>query len=217
MSFLKKTLASFGIGSAKVDLVLQQEVLYPWQKGEHYCACVWWRFSRRRSTISILICAVVKCQRSHHELAKQEGGQTRRMHQTYSLAKWSLPAKVRLWFSRVKLATLSVSLMFRWTHRWQLGDSKWLETGLDKWWRSIRRIKIFLTVRPDALLDGIFTSWGLRATHSPRRVWSGWWLWTAVCSRVWVCSQLLGHIAKAGASWRWLLIVMRKNLSYGLK
>lgn len=31
MSFIKKTLASFGIGSAKVDSVLQQEVLYPGQ------------------------------------------------------------------------------------------------------------------------------------------------------------------------------------------
>lgn len=32
MSFFKKTLASFGIGSAKVDSVLQQEVLYPGEK-----------------------------------------------------------------------------------------------------------------------------------------------------------------------------------------
>jgi sporulation-control protein spo0M len=31
MSFFKKTLASFGIGSAKVDSILQQEVLIPGQ------------------------------------------------------------------------------------------------------------------------------------------------------------------------------------------
>lgn len=31
MSFLKKTLASFGIGSAKVDSILNQDVLYPGQ------------------------------------------------------------------------------------------------------------------------------------------------------------------------------------------
>ncbi|GAL16168.1 hypothetical transcriptional regulator [Vibrio astriarenae] len=34
MSFLKKTLASFGIGSAKVDTVLQQNVLFPGQPVE---------------------------------------------------------------------------------------------------------------------------------------------------------------------------------------
>ena len=32
MSFLRKPLQAFGIGSAKVDSVLQQEVLYPGEK-----------------------------------------------------------------------------------------------------------------------------------------------------------------------------------------
>ena len=41
MSFFKKTLASFGIGSAKVDSVLQQEVLYPGEKA-NIRVDVWW-------------------------------------------------------------------------------------------------------------------------------------------------------------------------------
>ena len=90
MSFLKKTLASFGIGSAKVDSVLQQEVLYPGKKASIIVHVYGGAQPQEIDNIDLnLCCRYVKEVTMNSQ--RQEGGQTRRMHQTYSLAKWSLP------------------------------------------------------------------------------------------------------------------------------
>ena len=90
MSFLKKTLASFGIGSAKVDSVLQQEVLYPGRKANIIVHVYGGSQPQEIDNIDLnLCCRYIKEVPINPD--KQDRGQTRRVHQTYSLAKWSLP------------------------------------------------------------------------------------------------------------------------------
>ena len=77
------------------------------------------------------------------------------MHQTYSLAKWSLPYAfvIQPGETRDFECEFDVPLNTPVT----IGDSKvWLETGLDIAMAIDPSDKDTLTVRPDALLDGIF-------------------------------------------------------------
>ncbi|MCW1889571.1 sporulation protein [Vibrio chagasii] len=74
MSFLKKTLASFGIGLTESDSVLQQNAVSG-QKGEHYCACVVKNQPQEIDNIDLnLCCRYVKV----HNFTKAEGSQTPR-------------------------------------------------------------------------------------------------------------------------------------------
>ncbi|OEE01958.1 sporulation control protein Spo0M [Vibrio cyclitrophicus ZF264] len=154
MSFLKKTLASFGIGSAKVDSVLQQEVLYPGQKASIIVHVYGGSQPQEIDNIDLnLCCRYIKEVTTNSQ--RQEGGQTRRMHQTYSLAKWSLPYSfvIQPGETRDFECEFDVPLNTPVT----IGDSKvWLETGLDIAMAIDPSDKDILTVRPDALLDGIF-------------------------------------------------------------
>ena len=152
MSFLKKTLASFGIGSAKVDSVLQQEILYPGQKANVIVHVYGGSQSQEINNIDLNMCcryvreATINPQR-------QESSQTRRIHQTYSLAKWSLPYAFVIQPGEIRNfeCELDVPLNTPVT----VGDSKvWLETGIDI--AIDPSDKDILTIRPDPLLDGIF-------------------------------------------------------------
>ncbi|UPR35780.1 sporulation protein [Vibrio cyclitrophicus] len=154
MSFLKKTLASFGIGSAKVDSVLQQEVLYPGKKASIIVHVYGGAQPQEIDNIDLnLCCRYVKEVTMNSQ--RQEGGHKRRMHQTYSLAKWSLPYAfvIQPGETRDFECEFDVPLNTPVT----IGDSKvWLETGLDIAMAIDPSDKDILTVRPDALLDGIF-------------------------------------------------------------
>ena len=156
MSFLKKTLASFGIGSAKVDSVLQQEVLYPGKKASIIVHVYGGSQPQEIDNIDLnLCCRYVKEVTMNSQ--RQEGGHTRRMHQTYSLAKWSLPYAfvIQPGEPRVFECEFDVPLNTPVT----IGDSKvWLETGLDIAMAIDPSDKDVLTVRPDPLLDGIFNA-----------------------------------------------------------
>ena len=156
MSFLKKTLASFGIGSAKVDSVLQQEVLYPGKKASIIVHVYGGAQPQEIDNIDLnLCCRYVKGVTMNSQ--RQEGGHKRRMHQTYSLAKWSLPYAfvIQPGETRDFECEFDVPLNTPVT----IGDSKvWLETGLDIAMAIDPSDKDVLTVRPDPLLDGIFNA-----------------------------------------------------------
>lgn len=154
MSFLKKTLASFGIGSAKVDSVLQQEVLYPGRKANIIVHVYGGSQPQEIDNIDLnLCCRYIKEVPINPD--KQDRGQTRRVHQTYSLAKWSLPYAFTIEPGETRdfECEFDVPLNTPVT----IGDAKvWLETGLDIAMAIDPSDKDVLTVRPDELLDGIF-------------------------------------------------------------
>jgi len=155
MSFLKKTLASFGIGSAKVDSVLQQEVLYPGQKVNIIVHVYGGAQAQEIDNINLnLCCQYIKEVPVNPD--KQNSNHTRRVHQTYSLAKWSLPYAFEIGPGETR--DFDVELDIPLNTPITIGDAKvWLETGLDISMAIDPTDKDILTVRPDSLLDGIFT------------------------------------------------------------
>ncbi len=155
MSFFKKTLASFGIGSAKVDSVLQQEVLYPGGKANITVHVYGGSQVQEIDNIDLnLCCRYIK--EVPVDSNGRESSQTRRMHQTYSLVKWSLPYAFTIQPGETRdfECELDVPLNTPVT----IGDAKvWLETGLDIAMAVDPSDKDILTVRPDKLLDSILS------------------------------------------------------------
>ncbi|MBW3698411.1 sporulation control protein Spo0M [Vibrio sp. T187] len=155
MSFLKKTLASFGIGSARVDSVLQQEVLYPGQPVNITIHVYGGSQAQEIDNIDLNLCCryvkEVPVNRDNHNSTH-----TRRVHQNYSLAKWSLPYSFVI--APGETRDFDVELAIPLNTPITVGDAKvWLETGLDIAMAVDPSDKDILTVRPDNILDGIFT------------------------------------------------------------
>ncbi|MGF1722793.1 sporulation protein [Vibrio kyushuensis] len=157
MSFFKKTLASFGIGSAKVDSVLQQEVLLPGQ-GVNVTIHVYGGSSEQDiDNIELKLCCRYVEEVPVDQGEKGKGERTRRVNQTYTLANWSLPYAftIKPGEERDFNVELDVPLNTPVT----IGDAKvWLETGLDISMAIDPTDKDILTVRPDPIMDGIFTA-----------------------------------------------------------
>ncbi|MGF1752282.1 sporulation protein [Vibrio makurazakiensis] len=155
MSFLKKTLASFGIGSARVDSVLQQEVLYPGQKANITVHVYGGAQAQDIDNIELnLCCRYIKEVSANRD--NQNSGHKRRVHQTYSLAKWTLPYAFTIGSGESR--DFDVELDIPLNTPITVGDAKvWLETGLDIAMAIDPSDKDILTVRPDSMLDGIFT------------------------------------------------------------
>ncbi|MBO0216004.1 sporulation protein [Vibrio sp. Vb2880] len=156
MSFLKKTLASFGIGSAKVDSVLQQEALIPGQTVKVTIHVYGGATAQAIDNIELKLCcryiAEVTMARG-----REEGGSTRRMPQAYTLASWSLPYAFTIAAGETR--DFDVELAVPWNTPVTIGDAKvWLETGLDIAMAIDPADKDMLTVRPDPFMDGIFTA-----------------------------------------------------------
>ncbi|KGY07846.1 MULTISPECIES: sporulation protein [Vibrio] len=158
MSFFKKTLASFGIGSAKVDSVLQQEVLYPGQKANVVIHVYGGATAQEIDNIELkLFCRYIKEVPADHDKNKHTAGRMRRVPASYQLADWKLPYAFTLQPGEER--TFDVELEVPWNTPVTIGDSKvWLETGLDIAMAKDPSDKDILTVRPDPLLDGIFTA-----------------------------------------------------------
>jgi sporulation-control protein len=81
----------------------------------------------------------------------------RRVPASYALAEWSLPYAFTIEPGETR--DFAVELDVPWNTPVTIGDSKvWLETGLDIAMAKDPTDKDILTVRPDPLLDGIFTA-----------------------------------------------------------
>ncbi|MCW8333563.1 sporulation protein [Vibrio paucivorans] len=158
MSFFKKTLASFGIGSAQVDSVLQQEVLYPGQSVDVTIHVYGGSSDQDIDNIDLKLCCryveevPVDRDRGQH----RPGERMRKVNQSYTLAKWSLPYAFTIKAGETR--DFSIRLDVPWNTPITVGDAKvWLETGLDISMAIDPTDKDILTVRPDPLMDGIFT------------------------------------------------------------
>jgi len=156
MSFLKKTLASFGIGSAKVDSVLQQEVLYPGQTVKFTIHVYGGSSAQDIDNIELkLCCRYIEEVAQDHD--KPHSHRKRREHRTYVLADWSLPYSFTIQPGETR--DFNVEMDVPWNTPVTIGDAKvWLETGLDIAMALDPTDKDTLTVRPDPLMDGIFSA-----------------------------------------------------------
>ncbi|WGW00415.1 sporulation protein [Vibrio sp. YMD68] len=157
MSFFKKTLASFGIGSAKVDSVLQQEVLYPGQ-GVNVTIHVYGGSSEQEiDNIELKLCCRYVEEVTTEPGKNSEGQRTRRVNKTHTLAEWTLPYAFTIKSGEER--DFNVELDVPLNTPVTIGDAKvWLETGLDISMAIDPTDKDILTVRPDPLMDGIFTA-----------------------------------------------------------
>jgi sporulation-control protein len=158
MSLFKKTLASFGIGSAKVDSVLQQEVLYPGQKVNITIHVYGGSTAQEIDNIDLkLYCRYIKEVPENPEKNKHNAGHMRRVPTSYTLADWTLPYAFTIEPGETR--DFEVELDVPWNTPVTIGDSKvWLETGLDIAMAKDPTDKDILTVRPDPLLDSIFSA-----------------------------------------------------------
>ncbi|PMH45388.1 sporulation control protein Spo0M [Vibrio sp. 10N.286.49.B3] len=162
MSFFKKTLASFGIGSAKVDSVLQQEVLYPGQKVKVVIHVYGGASDQVIDNIDLkLYCQYID---EVDMRGNSQGGRKERVKQNYVLDHWSLPYSFTIGSGEQR--DFDIELDIPWNTPVTIGDAKvWLETGLDIALAVDPTDKDILTVRPDPLMDGVLTaleSQGLR-------------------------------------------------------
>ena len=155
MSFLKKTLASFGIGSAKVDSVLQQEVLYPGQSVKFTVHVYGGSSAQDIDNIELKLCCRY-VEEVFEDSSKQQGSRKRKVHRTYVLADWSLPYSFTIEPGETR--DFDVEMDVPWNTPVTIGDAKvWLETGLDIAMALDPTDKDILTGRPDPLMDGIFS------------------------------------------------------------
>lgn len=163
MSFFKKTLATFGIGSAKVDSVLQQDVLYPGDKAKIIVHVYGGSTAQAIDNIEIRLC----CRYVDEEAVSnkdRDSAHKHKVHKTYTLANWSLPYAFTIEPGESREFNVEFDLPLNMPVT--VGDSKvWLETGLDIALALDPTDKDILTVRPEAMLEAIFSEFeeqGLR-------------------------------------------------------
>ncbi len=129
MSFLKKTLASFGIGSARVDTILKHEALNP---GQHFHVDVHvygGATAQEIDNIKLKLCCrymkeVLRDNRSNNSAHKQK------VATAHVLADWVLPYAFIIEPGQERV--FPVELDIPWNTPVTIGDSSvWLETGLD--------------------------------------------------------------------------------------
>ncbi|MCG3737433.1 sporulation control protein Spo0M [Vibrio cincinnatiensis] len=156
MSLLKKTLASFGIGSAKVDSVLHQEVLFPGQSVKVTIHVYGGSSEQWVDNIELKLCCRYIAE-APQERGQSSGHSLRRIPQTYVLAQWSLPYAFTI--STGETRDFDIELQVPWNTPVTIGDSQvWLDTGLAIALARDPSDKDILTVRPEPLMEGIFTA-----------------------------------------------------------
>ncbi len=157
MSLFKKTLATFGIGSAKVDSVLKQEVLYPGKSVNLTIHVYGGATEQDIDNIDVKLCCRYVREVSMNVKEPHTGGPTRRAHQTFQLASWKLPYAFTIHPGETR--DFEVELDVPWNTPVTIGDAKvWLETGLDIAMAADPSDTDTVTVRPDPIMDGIFTA-----------------------------------------------------------
>ncbi len=159
MSFFKKTLASFGIGAARVDSVLHQEYLYPGETAKVTIHVYGGNTAQTVDNINMRLCCryIDEAARSNHDNSNQPGAPKKRVSKTFELQTWKLPYAFTIEPGETR--DFEVELDVPWNTPVTIGDSKvWLETGLDIALAADPTDKDMLTVRPDPLVDGIFSA-----------------------------------------------------------
>ncbi|OLQ81282.1 sporulation control protein Spo0M [Photobacterium proteolyticum] len=155
MSLFRKSLASLGIGAAKVDTVLQRDVLIP---GEALPVSIHVHGGETAQAVSNI--HLFLCCRYEEEVASSRGDsqhRTEKVSQTCTLATWSLPEAFTIEVGEERLFDAELALPFNTPIT--IGDAKvWLETHLDIPLAFDPKDKDILTVRPDPLMDGVFTA-----------------------------------------------------------
>ena len=163
MSFLKKTLASFGIGSAKVDAILNQEVLYPGETLEASIHVYGGATEQEIDNIFLKLCCRYRAE-DLNDRGRNVSPNGRRILQTHVLANWELPYPFTIHPGEDRV--FDVKLDIPWNTPITIGDAKvWLETGLDVAMAFEPTDKDILTIRPDPIMDTVLStleSQGLR-------------------------------------------------------
>lgn len=154
MSFFKKTLATFGIGSAKVDTVLKQDAAFPGRKLVMDVHVYGGATKQDIDNIDLKLCC-------HYRKPRQNPDGHEITHSTevatHVLSSWSLPYAFSIEPHQERI--FPVELDIPWNTPVTLGDAKvWLETGLDISMTSDPSDKDEVTIRPDLLEDAIFTA-----------------------------------------------------------
>jgi sporulation-control protein len=160
MSFLKKTLASFGIGSARVDSILQQEFLVPGEKANVLIEVYGGASPQEIDNIDVKIyCRYIEEVPADNDKRNEPGyvGSMRRVTRDYVLASWKLPYSFVI--ENGQQRDFEVELDIPVNTPVTIGDTKvWLETGLDISMAKDPTDTDILTVRPTAILDGILSA-----------------------------------------------------------
>jgi len=159
MSFLKKTLASFGIGSARVDSILQQEYLIPGKKANVSVEVYGGATAQEIDNIDMKIyCRYIDEVPVDNDKSKgEDSGRTRRVPCSYVLASWTLPYAFTIEAGQQR--NFDIELDIPVNTPVTIGDTKvWLETGLDISMAKDPTDKDILTVRPTPIMDGIFSA-----------------------------------------------------------
>lgn len=156
MSFFKKTLASLGIGSAKVDAVLQQEVLTPGDKVEVVIHVYGGASAQEIDNIDVKLCCQYK-QEVSADNDNRNSGRTKIVNKSYVLSQWQLPYSFTIESGEER--EFEVTLEVPWNTPVTIGDAKvWLDTSLDISLAIDPSDKDILTVNPEPLMDGILTA-----------------------------------------------------------
>lgn len=156
MSFFKKTLASFGIGSARVDSIVQQEFLVPGEKANISIEVYGGSTPQEIENIDLKVYCRYFAEEKIERGDNDRGGRTRKVHRDYVLASWKLPYAFTIGSGEKREFEMELDLPLNTPV--SIGDTKvWLETGLDISLAKDPTDKDMLTVRPNAILDGIFS------------------------------------------------------------
>ncbi|WP_261816314.1 sporulation protein [Vibrio gallicus] len=156
MSLFKKTLASLGVGSAKVDSILQQEVLVPGDKVGVVIHAYGGASAQHIEHIDLKLCCryIAERQQRHPNDDRQDVSK-RRVAVNHVLDSWQLPYSFTIKPGEER--TFEVELDVPLNTPLTLGSSEvWLETALDIDMAIDPSDKDMLTVRPDSVLDKIF-------------------------------------------------------------
>ena len=155
MSLFRKSLASLGMGAARVDTVIQQDVLIPGDTLKVDVQVHGGKVAQQIDNIELALCCHYK-----EDVPTSRGDSQHRVEtltQTCVLAAWSLPYAFSIAPNDVRHFEASLALPFNTPIT--IGESKvWLDTRLDIALAVDPRDKDRLTVRPDPLLDGVFTA-----------------------------------------------------------
>ena len=154
MSFLKKTLASLGIGSANVDTIIHHEALIPGQKIKITIDITGGATAQRIDNIELKLCCQYK-----KEVERQGENNSRKaiIKQTYVLADWSLPYAFTIEPKQQRQFDIDLDLPLNTPIT--IGETKvWVETGLDISLGLDPTDKDPITVRPDELFEGVLSA-----------------------------------------------------------
>lgn len=158
MSFFKKTLASFGIGSARVDSIVQQEFLIAGEKANISIEVYGGSTAQDIENIELKIYCRYFAEEKVESNSSEGGSQTetKKVSKNYVLASWTLPYAFTIEPGQHRQFDVELDIPINTPV--SIGDTKvWLETGLDISLAKDPTDKDMLTVRPDRLLDGIFS------------------------------------------------------------